>query len=81
MKNLKNGVDPHQDQRDQLGYEPYRPSAEIKIEGMHGILPIPPQKTAEGVDLDTGEADPEHNLVFASPSLAHDTYRRVLIEQ
>lgn len=53
----------------------------MKIDGMLGILPIAPQKTAEGVYLDTGEPDLEHNLAYASPSLDPDTYHRVLVQK
>jgi len=53
----------------------------MKIDGMLGILPISPQKTAEGIHLATGEPDLEHNLAFASPSLDPDTYHRVLVQK
>ena len=34
-----------------------------------------------GIDLNTGEQDPEHGLVYASPSLPHQEYNKALIQK
>ena len=81
MQSRKQGVHPHQEQIDQLGYVPHQAAGDATIDGMDGALPIPPQRTPGGVDFNTGEPDPDGSLAYASPSLDHEQYHKALIRK